>query len=389
VKPVVEDELHQSQIHGVETPPGQPRPEDAAMPSPGLREPYSQLNLNDTDEVDLVANGESLKIDPKNSSSARATPEPIESQTTTTSGVFSNTQSNSPSTKKNKKKRKSSGPPPKKYNPDDFRIVILDSMGMTHSKTVSNIKQYIAAEGKDKRGMDINPTELSGINARGIPQQKNFSDCGVYLCGYVDKFMQDPKAFGQKLLAQEFDVESDWPDMDPNHMRKNIREMLQDIYADQEKQRAKEKRIRREEKRSKKAAGQSAASSPPASSQVAEPRSPRVLSPQVLITQGKAAQPTTKRPAEVHALPSAKEGSPSPAKRSRQSSPLKHESTSDDGPRLDFNPTLANARRDAGPGSFFALNHPSDLRHRDNSEEFRGFSPAPQSPDRPVTRGKQ
>jgi hypothetical protein len=379
VKPAFEDNLQaQPPQKGVVTPPCQPGPEYAAMPSPGLREPYSQLSLNDMDEVDLVADSGNLKMDSKKDSPVRATSEHIESQSTTTGGVFGNTQTSSPSSKRNKR-RKSSGPPPRKYNPDDFRIVILDSMGMTHSKAVSNIKQYIAAEGKDKRGMEINPTELSGINAKGIPQQKNFSDCGVYLCGYVDKFMQNPKAFAQKLLAQEFDVESDWPDMDPNHMRKNIREMLQEIYADQEGRRAEEKKIRKEAKRAAKlAAGLSAASSPPASSQVAEPRSPRNLSPQVLITGGKTVQPLQKRPTDMHAPSSVKEGSPSSAKRSRQS-------TSDDEPRLDFNPTLANARGDRGASNFFALNHPNDFRHEGSSEEFQGFSPDAQSPDRPST----
>src|ERR1700712_5437781 len=99
-------------------------------------------------------------------------------------------------------------------------IVILDSLGLTHSQTISNLKDYLITEAATRRSMEVRKDELKGANLKsGIPQQDNFCDCGLFLCGYVHKFMEDPREFARKLLAQEFDLEDDWPDMDPSKMR--------------------------------------------------------------------------------------------------------------------------------------------------------------------------
>ncbi|KAF2418381.1 cysteine proteinase, partial [Tothia fuscella] len=90
-------------------------------------------------------------------------------------------------------RRKSAGPPPKKYSPETPAVVIIDSMGVGRSKTIANIKEYLIREADDKRGMTITKDDLQGMNAKvGIPQQENFYDCGVHLCGYVDRLMNDP-----------------------------------------------------------------------------------------------------------------------------------------------------------------------------------------------------
>jgi hypothetical protein len=406
VKSAIENELPQSQGQRPETPRERLRSEDATAPSPGLREPYSQLNLNDSSErgavesandleVDLVDSAQNTDDGLKISSPARVTPEVLDSQTTTTSGVFSNAQESSPINRR-KKKRKSSGPPPRKYNPDDFKIIILDSMGMSHAKTVSNLKLYISAEGKDKRGMDIDPKDLSSITAKGIPEQNNFSDCGIYVCGYLDKFMRDPKTFGQRLLAQELDAHTDWPDMDPNQMRKNIREMLQKIYAEQDVQRTEEKRVKRDAKRKAKLAnGQSGASSPLTSAQVLESGEHQIANPEVLVDNrmlAHTAHATPKKHPEAYTSSSLKERSPTSAKRSRHSSPVKREMVVDDRPRLEFDPTLANAPHEDRPANFFEQLQEAAVQSADSEdeeEEFRGFDSPAQSPDRPSTRGKR
>jgi hypothetical protein len=121
---------------------------------------------------------------------------------------------------------------------------------VSHSQTISNLKEYIIAEGKTKRSMEILKADLKGCNLKsGIPQQTNFCDCGLYLCGYVHKFMENPRRFGKKLLAQEFDLETDWPDMDPDKMRAGVRDMLQQFAKEQTDHRKREKEARRLAKR--------------------------------------------------------------------------------------------------------------------------------------------
>jgi sentrin-specific protease 7 len=392
-KPVLEDEVQLLREQNAGTLRDRAKSEEALAMSPGLREPYSQLNLNDlsergategTDEVAIPECGQTIRDGP-------GTTDALDSQTTTTSGVFNNAQESSP-TSKRKKKRKSSGPPPRKYKSDDFKIIILDSMGMSHSKTVSNLKLYIAAEGNDKRSMAIDPKVLSSITAKGIPEQNNFSDCGIYVCGYLDKFMQNPKAFGQKLLAQELDAHTDWPDMDPNQMRKNIREMLQKIYAEQDLQRVEEKRAKKDAKRrAKLASRQSDASSPPTSANLLESDEHQVANSEIVDDNRSAAYTShtaPKRPADTRTLPLNKEGSPTPAKRSRYTSPEKRELAVDDKSRLDFNPTLANVSKEDEPADFLEQLQEAAEQDLTSEEEFRGFDSPAQSPQRPSIRSK-
>jgi len=170
-------------------------------------------------------------------------------------GIFADVKMGSHANRKTKRK---SGPPPRKYGTDQPAIVLLDSLSGTHSATIRNIKDYLIEEGKSKRGLDITRDELQGIHAReGIPKQSNMSDCGLYVLGYVHKFLEDPKQFGRKLLAQEFDLQTDWPNMIPSTMRDNIRRELFNIYAEQKVERDERRRAKKAAKRADKMAVQS------------------------------------------------------------------------------------------------------------------------------------
>jgi len=158
----------------------------------------------------------------------------------------------------NKKTKRKSGPSPQKCNTNQPAIVLLDSLSGTHSATIRNIKDYLIEEGKSKRGLDISRDELQGIHAReGVPKQNNFSDCGLYVLGYLHKFLEDPKHFGRKLMAQEFDLQTDWPNMIPSAMRDNIRRELFNIYAEQKAERYARRRAKKAAKRAHKMAVQS------------------------------------------------------------------------------------------------------------------------------------
>jgi hypothetical protein len=264
---------------------------DVPEESPGLREPFaSQMHISEPsgpsqpqesssrEEVDLVideregiaANGNedvSHRAGNDLARSRQSTPAIASSQVkdSQSSGVFRNAKPSSPASNR-KGKRKSTGPPLRKYAADQPAIVILDSMGSARSKTISNLKEYLILEGLDKRDLEVSKDDLQGFHARsGIPQQETFYDCGVYVCGYVDKFMRNPARFGRKLLAQEF-TPADWPEMNPGDMRDSMRSMLQDIAKEQNARRTAEKQAKKDAKRKAKlAAGGSAdaVSSPP------------------------------------------------------------------------------------------------------------------------------
>lgn len=118
-------------------------------------------------------------------------------------------------------------------------ITVLDSLGLSHSKTARNLKDYLIEEGKSKRNMGV---EIPAMTAKGIPRQSNFCDCGLFLLGYVQKFLENPQEFVAKILSQEFDEVQDWQEMNPTEMRNIIREFIRELHEEQEVERRKNKK---------------------------------------------------------------------------------------------------------------------------------------------------
>ncbi|KAG9765807.1 cysteine proteinase, partial [Aureobasidium melanogenum] len=142
------------------------------------------------------------------------------------------------------RKGKKQAPPLPKVDPDTPALIILDSLSGTHTQEVKNLKQYVVHEGRDKRGLEFEYTELKGMNARGLPQQTNFCDCGVYLIGYMEAFLRDPAEFIRKVMSRELDRNNDFADFDPSKKRAEIRDRLIKLEEEQsfaKKQRKKEK----------------------------------------------------------------------------------------------------------------------------------------------------
>ncbi|KAK3945134.1 hypothetical protein QBC46DRAFT_133986 [Diplogelasinospora grovesii] len=118
--------------------------------------------------------------------------------------------------------RKSVGPV-RKYNPEDPRIITLDSLGSSHSPAVTALKQYLIAEFEDKRKKTIsNPPLQLGMKATNIPEQDNFCDCGVYLLGYIQKFFENPEQSVHALLQRE---SPGW-DFNPSDLRQRWRDLI-------------------------------------------------------------------------------------------------------------------------------------------------------------------
>ena len=140
-------------------------------------------------------------------------------------------------TMQKKGKRRSNLPAIRTYDPKEPVIITLDSLGLTHGPTIRVLKDYLIEEAENKRGIMLEDGGLKGMTAKGIPQQTNYCDCGLYLLGYMDKFTERPKEFVSKLLRREFDESKDWPKLRPDQMRANIRECVQGLHDLQENDR--------------------------------------------------------------------------------------------------------------------------------------------------------
>jgi sentrin-specific protease 7 len=112
-------------------------------------------------------------------------------------------------------------------------IITLDSLNASHSDTIRNLKEYLVMEAKDKKNVELQIGDVSGMTAKGIPMQDNYCDCGLYLLGYMEKFLQNPRQLANQLLQREPLQDEDWPKMKPRNMRENIRNLLMQLSKEQ------------------------------------------------------------------------------------------------------------------------------------------------------------
>ncbi|KAI9780101.1 MAG: Sentrin-specific protease 6 [Peltula sp. TS41687] len=146
-------------------------------------------------------------------------------------------------TSSTQRRKKKPAPGPKKYDVDGPVIITLDSLGLPHSTTIKNLKQYLVEEALSKRQLEIDVKDISGMTAKQIPEQDNFCDCGLFLLGYMAKFFQEPRDLVNKILQRNLNVQKDWPDMVPTKMRSSIRELLINMWNKQEQARRVAKKV--------------------------------------------------------------------------------------------------------------------------------------------------
>ncbi|KAK7966704.1 uncharacterized protein PG986_000981 [Apiospora aurea] len=129
----------------------------------------------------------------------------------------------------------------KKHDPDEPKIITLDSLGSGHSPACRNLKDYLIKELRDKKGAEMPDPGSLTMTAKGIPTQSNYCDCGLYLLGYVVQFLRDPDSFIRTLLLHE---KIEWS-IDAPALRNDIRTLLFKLQNEQivrENERIKAKR---------------------------------------------------------------------------------------------------------------------------------------------------
>lgn len=135
---------------------------------------------------------------------------------------------------KGKKQKRKPVPPRQKYDVRQPIVITFDSLDMGRSPTISTLREYLYEEAMSKKGVEIDTKRIKGMTARQIPLQRNFSDCGLYLLAYLEKFIQNPDEFVTKLLRKEMDTKSDWPLLKSGLLRRRLRNFLDDLYDEQE-----------------------------------------------------------------------------------------------------------------------------------------------------------
>ena len=139
--------------------------------------------------------------------------------------------------KSKRQKRKSVPPAVTKTDPNKPAIILFDSLGLSRGPTIKTLKDYLHAEAQSKRGgMRFDGGQIKGINAK-VPLQTNFSDCGLFLLGYVAKFLEDdPRDFIANIIGRTYETK-DWSKLAPSTLRASIRDQVQELHRVQEEER--------------------------------------------------------------------------------------------------------------------------------------------------------
>jgi hypothetical protein len=121
-----------------------------------------------------------------------------------------------------------------KYDLDKPVIITLDSLGAPRSNTCSALRQYIVQEAFDKLGLEISGLDIKGMTAKDIPEQKNFADCGLFLCLYLEWFMAEPYGFVRNILQRD-KISTRWPNqIQSEDLRSRMRDFIMELHRQQE-----------------------------------------------------------------------------------------------------------------------------------------------------------
>lgn len=91
------------------------------------------------------------------------------------------------------------------FKKEQTYVMVLDSLGITHGPVKTALRDYLRLEARDKGHVrpDVDLKRLGDplhVDVR-VPDQPNFSDCGIYLLHYFDRFFSDPVRFTEISLA--------------------------------------------------------------------------------------------------------------------------------------------------------------------------------------------
>ncbi|KAE8603154.1 hypothetical protein XENTR_v10014238 [Xenopus tropicalis] len=102
-------------------------------------------------------------------------------------------------------------------------ILLMDSLkGPSRSTVVKTLREYLEVEWEVRKGSkrSFSKDFMKGSSPR-VPQQNNFSDCGVYILQYVESFFENP--------IQSFDLPMNLMDWFPQQRMKTKREEIRNL----------------------------------------------------------------------------------------------------------------------------------------------------------------
>lgn len=78
--------------------------------------------------------------------------------------------------------------------------MIFDSLANLHKGALNYLREYLLEEAFERKNVHLKSTDIRGFHAK-VPQQSNFSDCGIYALHFVELFLETP----EQVIANTLD----------------------------------------------------------------------------------------------------------------------------------------------------------------------------------------
>ncbi|XP_057383536.1 sentrin-specific protease 6 isoform X2 [Balaenoptera acutorostrata] len=118
-------------------------------------------------------------------------------------------------------------------------ILLMDSLrGPSRSNVVKILREYLEVEWEVRKGSkrSFSKDVMKGSNPK-VPQQNNFSDCGVYILQYVESFFENPIV----NFELPMNLENWFPPLRMKRKREEIRNVILKLREDQSKEKKRRK----------------------------------------------------------------------------------------------------------------------------------------------------
>jgi hypothetical protein len=113
---------------------------------------------------------------------------------------------------------------------EEIIIVTMDSLDHDgvgfNARIAAELRHFVLQEARIKLGLDLDPDHVVWKHAHHLPLQENNADCGVFVCIYLEQFLENPADF---LACLDTTPASSTCRIDADEGRRRIRDTITNL----------------------------------------------------------------------------------------------------------------------------------------------------------------